>query len=60
MIKQLPKVVLAVNQVETLHKLIIEVLAKIVKNEEDRWECASIMKELQACFSDSFEQLFYD
>jgi len=30
-----------------------------MKSDEDRWECAAALKEVQICFSDYFLDLFY-
>lgn len=37
----------------------IEVLERIAKVDDDRWECAGAIKVIQSCFPDQFIDLFY-
>jgi len=55
----LPKVLQATGQVEKYQRLLIEVLERVSKSEEDRFECAAAMKCIYGCFGDMFVDLFY-
>lgn len=59
-IKQLPKVLEATKQLEGHKILIIEVLERIIKVEEDRWECAAAIKSIYGCLPPhKFVDVFY-